>query len=295
MQHRTTMKSHTQRPALAALLLSAAAWLASLPAQAEDAAPPPALVQIKLKWSNVFLLKSATPVLVDAGSPGDMAALTQALEPHRLKPENIALVVLTHGHSDHAGLAAQLQAAGAKVAMAEGDAVMAQAGQNDELKPTNLMAQVLKHFALNPNYPPFKPDLALKDTLDLARWGIRGRVLPMPGHTPGSAVVLLEDQHALVGDMMMGGYFGGAVLPGLAGEHYFQADLAANHRNIHTLLAQGIQTFHLGHGGPVTRASVLRAFPLPTTATASASLSGPTTAEGPAGPSLVRLAVDLAR
>jgi glyoxylase-like metal-dependent hydrolase (beta-lactamase superfamily II) len=102
--------------------------------------------------------------------------------------------------------------------------------------------------------------------LDLRPWGIAGRAIQRPGHTPGSLVVLFEDGRAVVGDLMLGGYLGGAILPHRAGEHYFHADLARNLENIRWLLAQGAKEFYLGHGGPVDRAAVIEAFGVATPA-----------------------------
>ena len=36
------------------------------------------------------------------------------------------------------------------------------------------------------------------ETLDLAPWGVAGKIVAMPGHTPGSIVVLLADHTAFV-------------------------------------------------------------------------------------------------
>ena len=83
----------------------------------------------------------------------------------------------------------------------------------------------------------------------------------MPGHTRGSLVVVLSNKTAFVGDMMLGGSLAGMFFPSSPGEHYYQADPEQNRRNIHTLLAQGIETFYLGHGGPVSREDVIAAFP----------------------------------
>lgn len=242
-------------------------FLAIGPARSQDNMPAQApaveIVQIKLSLSNVFLIKAKQPVLVDAGSPEDLPRIERALATHGLKLENIAMVIPTHGHSDHAGTAALIKRSSpARIALGKGDVQMAKAGHNDDLKPTNFMAELLKRFAIDPNYEPFAPDIIIDGSLDLAPWGIQGKVLTMPGHTPGSVVVILDDGHALVGDMILGGYFGGAIFPEHAGQHYFHADLAGNLENIKSLLKLPIKTFYLGHGGPVTRESVLKGFDL---------------------------------
>jgi glyoxylase-like metal-dependent hydrolase (beta-lactamase superfamily II) len=137
---------------------------------------------------------------------------------------------------------------------------MARAGKHDDLQPTNFTASVLKQFFINPHFEAFTPDLTVESELRLDRWGVAGRVFQMPGHTPGSLVVELDDGRTFVGDMVLGGYLGGAIRPTRAGEHYFHADRQRNLQNIRTLLQSTAREFHLGHGGPVSRESVLTAF-----------------------------------
>ncbi len=208
----------------------------------------------------MYLIKSAKPVLIDAGSSGDMPDLVKALSAQGLKLQEVSLAVLTHAHSDHAGLARKLQRAGIKLALGKGDVPMAQSGHNDDLKPTNLTAYLLKHLAIDPKFPSFTPDILVDDRLDLSPWGLKGHAQQMPGHTPGALVVHLDDGRSFVGDMFLGGYLGGRFSPSKAGEHYFHADAAQNLRNIQSLLKLPIKTFYLGHGGPVDRDSVMEAF-----------------------------------
>jgi hydroxyacylglutathione hydrolase len=229
-------------------------------AHASEPALQPEVAQLRLSFSNMYLIKSAKPVLIDGGSKADLPALKEGLAAQGLQLKDVALAVLTHSHSDHAGMAAELQRAGIKVAIGEGDVPMAKAGHNDDLKPTNFTAFLLKHFAITPNFEPYTPDFVVKDRFDLRPWGIEGHAQQMPGHTPGSLVVQLDEGRIFVGDMFLGGYMGGRFSPHKAGEHYFQANGEQNFRNIQTLLKQPIKTFYLGHGGPVDRASVKAAF-----------------------------------
>ena len=224
---------------------------------------------IKLSMANAYLLKTATPVLIDVGGVKDMPALVEGLKAQGLRPEDIKLVVLTHGHADHVGLAAAFKKMGqAKIALGEGDVPMARAGNHGTLAPQNFTARLLDRFAIDPRFQAFEPDIIVTNELDLSPWGVRGKAVLMPGHTPGSLVVLLDNRRAVVGDIILGGYLGGAIRPQHAGHHYFQADVPRNEDNIARLLKQGVETFYLGHGGPVTRESVADAFP---TAAASAA------------------------
>ncbi len=230
----------------------------------------PEVHTIRLSMSNAHLLKTATPVLIDTGSSKDMPALVEGLKAYGLRPEDIALVVLTHGHADHAGLAAEFKRLGhAKIALGEGDLGMARTGNHGTLAPQNPTARLLDRFVIDPHYQPFEPDSIITSELDLSPWGVRGKAVVMPGHTPGSLVVLLDARRAIVGDIILGGYLGGALMPQHAGRHYFQADVPRNEDNIARLLRQGVETFYLGHGGPVTREPVVKAFPAAAASAAS--------------------------
>jgi glyoxylase-like metal-dependent hydrolase (beta-lactamase superfamily II) len=220
--------------------------------------PPPEaeIVRIELAYSNVYLIHSARPILVDSGSPGELEDLRRGLADQGARLEDVALVVLTHGHGDHAGGAAAIRSATtARVVLGKGDVAMAAAGKNRTLPPTSLMARLLRPF-VDFCHPPYVPDVALEGELDLAPSGIKGKVVSMPGHTPGSLVVLLENRTAFVGDQMLGGWLGGTFRRHSPGEHYYQDDVEQNRKNVRALLERGVETFYLGHGGPVAASDV---------------------------------------
>lgn len=147
-----------------------------------------------------------------------------------------------------------------RIMVGAGDKERAIAGHNDQLKPIGFTANLIRPMIVD-EFPPFTPDLVVdRAPIDLAPYGLDAQVVALPGHTAGSIVVLLADDQAFVGDLLAGGFFGGALAPGRAGEHYYHADRRRNRRNIDALIARGVQTYYPGHGGPVDLASVKAAF-----------------------------------
>jgi glyoxylase-like metal-dependent hydrolase (beta-lactamase superfamily II) len=202
--------------------------------------------------------------MVDAGSPHDWKALNQALAKHHLKMSDISMLILSHGHGDHAALSKAIRdSSHCKIVVGRGDLPMVRNGHNDKLKSNNMTAVLMKPI-IDFKYPPFEPDIVVDSALDLHPYGLAGRVLAVPGHTPGSLAVVLDDKRALVGDMMLGGIFGGLFFAGKPGEHYFHADKEADHKRLSELLALGVKSFYLGHGGPVERDAVIKAFAIKT-------------------------------
>ena len=64
------------------------------------------LVRIHGAISNCYLLLGDKPMLVDTGAPGDLKRILSALKVNGVRLKDLALILLTHGHSSHAGCAA---------------------------------------------------------------------------------------------------------------------------------------------------------------------------------------------
>lgn len=211
----------------------------------------PAVTTIRMTIANAYLVRGERPILVDTGGPGGAGKVLEALSRSGVDPGEVALILLTHGHADHFGAAAELKRlTGAPVAVHELDAGPLRTGRNPHLTATRVRAGLLKPFLPN-EAPPLEPDVLLRGEAGLEEFGVAGRVIETPGHTAGSVSLLLGGGEAIVGDVMMGGHLGGAFRPGLPRYHYFAEDLERVRKSIAKILALSPTGIFVGHGGPL--------------------------------------------
>lgn len=200
------------------------------------------VVRIKGAISNCYLLLGARPVLVDTGAPGDLKRILSGLDAHGIKPKDLSLILLTHGHSDHAGCAAELRRrSGAQIALHVGDVGLVRNGRNGVLAVRDLLGRILRPY-VDEEYEAFEPDLIFRDGFSLEPHGVKGRVLATPGHTHGSASAILASGEAIIGDVLRGSL----VWPNRAREHYFCNDPESNQRSIVRLAREGLLRCHPG-------------------------------------------------
>ena len=128
------------------------------------------------------------------------------------EPREIQLLIATHGHFDHIGAAGVLRkATGAPLAVHRGDADSVRSGTfhwPDGVTPWGKLSRRFLAPAFIPffRFAPVEVDMILTDDgLDLEPFGIAGKVVPTPGHSPGSVSIVLSSGEALVGDVAMNG------------------------------------------------------------------------------------------
>jgi hydroxyacylglutathione hydrolase len=136
--------------------------------------------------------------VVDPG--GDLDLIERAIAEVGMKPEKI---LLTHGHIDHAGGAAELR---------ERLGVPIEGPHADERPLLDALAEQGRAYGMEAR--PVTPDrwLAEGDTVTVA--GHTFEVFHCPGHSPGSVVLVNRAQRfALVGDVLFQGSVGRTDVP----------------------------------------------------------------------------------
>ncbi|MCZ8520233.1 MULTISPECIES: MBL fold metallo-hydrolase [Paenibacillus] len=195
-------------------------------------------------------------ILVDAGLPGSEHKIERALAKERLTFKDIKLIVVTHAHVDHAGSAAILrERSGAPILAHEGDSKHFGRETPMTFCPTGWFGRLFIRTPLMfEPYIAFEPDILLTKhgDIDLGRYGIPGTVRHTPGHTAGSLSLELASNEALVGDLLASGILlGGIVRTKHAIRPPFEDDPHSVARELNRMLDSGIETFHMGHGGPL--------------------------------------------
>jgi glyoxylase-like metal-dependent hydrolase (beta-lactamase superfamily II) len=217
----------------------------------------PAVIPVPLGLTTAFIVRDHSVLLVDTGNPGDETAILAAVKKAGISPDEVSLILVTHGHPNNYGSADALrELTGAPVAVHEADADAMRLGFDGLRLPARIIPRLIGLAGGRKTAPGFggvEPDIVIRGPADLTPFGVRGRVLPTPGHTPGSVSVLVAGGTVIIGDLLSALFAGGR--PRLP----FRMDNpVAAHRSLRTLLAFGPELVYAAHGGPWPGAEVLR-------------------------------------
>ncbi|NLR61775.1 MBL fold metallo-hydrolase [Chitinophaga polysaccharea] len=213
---------------------------------------------------NSFVIRGTEKhILVDSGVPGSEDKILSQLKSHGIDKKDIGLIIITHGHIDHFGSAAALkQKLSVPVLTHELDAVALRTGKSmaETLKPNKRYWNILKRKLIRDKAIPCEPDIILEGdcSYDLHEWGVNGKVIHTPGHTPGSLSIILADGNAIIMDLASSGILlGGMMLYARMKHPPFHDDFPTLKRSIEKVLVEKADKFYLGHGGPVSRDNLM--------------------------------------
>ncbi|MCI9413913.1 MAG: MBL fold metallo-hydrolase [Clostridiales bacterium] len=183
--------------------------------------------RLDLGGVNAWLVKgTAGWVLFDTGGhlvmdrdfDGRRDILRGELEQAGCRPDDLRLIVLTHGDVDHGGNAAWLRETyGAPVALHPGDRpLVEQPGVEEMMESFHYRSPLMRLFfrlmkrtiqrvmeKTRADFTPFTPDVALLEGMSLAEYGLEGELIYLPGHTPGSVGYRLSDGTLIAGDTLV--------------------------------------------------------------------------------------------
>ncbi len=214
-----------------------------------------ALHRLRLRASNCYLLRHDGVVVIDSGLRGETDAILRAMGRKGMRPADLRLILLTHGHFDHAGGAARLAAAtGAPVALHAADAILLRFGQEVPAPPIIGWARTLSRMLSigfvrsRMTMGAYSPDIVIGDEdFSLLPYGVPGKVIHTPGHTAGSVSVLLQDGRAIVGDLAMNGF---PSLRSRPAPPIVAQDPSELLKSWRMLCERGATTIYPGHGAP---------------------------------------------
>ena len=196
--------------------------------------------------SNSFLIsKGNIHVLVDTGRINSWKNLEEKLD-SMLEGDRLSALVLTHTHFDHVENAANIKEKYKPTIIAHKSEVEYLGRGNTPLpEGTNFITRFImklgKRMQSSYNYESVACDIMVDEKYDLNPLGINARIIHTPGHSPGSISVVVDDEIAVVGDILFG-VFKWSVFPPFADDPEVMID------SWNKLLKTGSQIFLPGHG-----------------------------------------------
>jgi len=202
----------------------------------------------KLRGGNAYLLADVRLTLIDTGMPGGAARVLSFIRNLGRAPGALDYILITHGHIDHAGAAAELRRlTRAKVVAHRNEGVRTPDGalvlRGDLNHASGPLARVVSRLG---RFEPCPVDVAVSDG-DLLPCAGGVRVVHTPGHTRGSISFLLEERGVL--------FAGDAIISNrdrLSRPLPFGTDRAESERSLAKLAQLTFGVCCFGHGPAVT-------------------------------------------
>jgi len=205
--------------------------------------------------SNVYLIRGPkATALVDTSTRANFPRLQKSFD--GLGVTRLDFLFLTHLHFDHVDNADEIRSRfDAKIVVQKAAADCLALGRNESIDGSSRFTKfVYARFggddALNTKkifaYRPFTPDIVIDGAADLGDFGLSGRIVSTPGHSPGSMSLVLDDEVAIAGDVLFH-VFTGSVMPPWAD------DVGLTVRSWGKLLETKCRVFLPGHGRPIPR------------------------------------------
>ena len=214
---------------------------------------------LPLRMLQSHIVRDQKTIIVDTGNPGSAPKILAAMEKHHIAIGDVSLILVTHSHLDHSGSAAELQKVlKVPIAMHGLEKEYVENGTRLPLTPKNWFGKLFKKAPLiKKNVEKFKVDIVLKGGEDLNTYGVDGKVIFTPGHTPGSVSVMLGNGEMIAGDVVSGGVLlGGMINSDVPTWPIFHEDTINSIKSLKQIINLSPTKVHVGHGGPIDIPSI---------------------------------------
>jgi len=207
---------------------------------------------IKVGITNCYIIKHESTILVDAGMPDEINKFSKGLKDLGIHPGEIKAIVITHCHWDHIGCAKKIKdMTGAKVVVQKNEENILIKGE-PLLPPAvtrwgKIFGVFVKKLSGKYSIEPCEADIVIEEEdYSLEEFGIKGKIVFTPGHSPGSISVVLDSGDAFVGDLAMNG-LPLTTRPNLP---IFAEDISAVKNSWRKLIDKGVKKIYPAHGKP---------------------------------------------
>ena len=179
---------------------------------------------------NTYFIDGKKKILIDPGHYHLFGHVQDELLKLSLSPEDIDMVIITHGHPDHMEGVRMFEDTDALIAIHETEMTFIQS--------------VAPHYGEALGISDFQPGILLKEG-DLTMGGFDFQVIHTPGHSPGSICLYWPDKGVLfTGDVVFNQGIGRTDLPGGNGQELKESIKKISHLDVSFLLT--------GHGDAVS-------------------------------------------
>lgn len=209
------------------------------------------IIPFQSSLNTCYLIRDKGAILIDGAWPGEARSFSGFLADYKVKPEELQLIILTHGDFDHVGGTKEIkELTGARIAIHEKDRAYLEKGifhWPGGVTPWGKMSRAMMKPMVEKKaaFPAVEADIVLDDKdLSLKEFGIPGRILHTPGHTFGSVSVLLDTGDAFIGCMAQN-KFPFRMKPGLP---IYALDIEMLKNSWKYVIDQGAKTIYPGHG-----------------------------------------------